>query len=74
MVKVETDQVSISKYAERILLLQLKYMDIDFTDSVRILPLDVFSIEKKCHSKSYKGQTVEQYLNEVERNIKHWCL
>lgn len=73
-VKDDTVQVSISKYAERILYMQLKYKDVDFTGSIDILVEDVISIEKKCQDKNYKGQTVEQYLNEVERNIQHWCL
>jgi hypothetical protein len=65
-------KVSIEKYASRILYLQLKYMDRDFTDCTRNLVNDVLAIETKCQRKDYRGQNAEQYMNELERNLELW--
>lgn len=74
MKKIEEEPVSISMYAERILYMQLKYSYCSdlARDSMQILVDDVYSIAKKMQDPNYKGQNVDQYLDDVEKNILYW--
>ena len=74
MTKLTKEPVSISIYAERILYMQLKYSHCGdlARDSMQILVDDVYSIAKKMQDPNYKGQNVDQYLDDVEKNILYW--
>lgn len=73
MQKKETAPVTISRYAEKILYLQLKYGDTDFTGTVQNLPVEILSMERRSQKKDFHGQTVEQYLMELEGDLETWC-
>lgn len=73
MAKKKTEAVSISRYAEKILYLQLKYWETDFTGTVQNLPAEILYMETKSHEKGFRGQTVDQYLDELEGDLETWC-
>ncbi len=52
--------------------LEQKYMKEDFTGSVRMLRDSVAVIEKHMEDPSYRGQTVDQYLEEVKNCCEKW--
>lgn len=72
MPQKKSDHVNISQYAGRILYLQLKYGKRDWTGSIDILIDDVISMETRWQSGNHRGQTVDQYLDELEDDLETW--
>jgi len=72
MSRKETDSLSISRYATRILYLQLKYGAEDDTGCVQRLPESVAYILQQSQLPDYNGQTVDQYLSSIESSCEYW--
>ena len=69
-----TECVCIQRYADQIIYLQLKYGRCsDVTqECLRLLPEDMMEIERKSLTPGYHGQTVADYLMELEDSIQTW--